>query len=508
MQQSSAIPPGVSPFMRAIITEYQRDAGIVGEEANIGATFAILCTTFYRREQRLHSAVINLSGAGKTTLVESVLKPFRAHRKEMIIDVVRFTGAALERFKDGMDGMILVLSQSVGNEPTSIRPLLSEGKLGLMVVEQPEGSKKHESVILQAEGMPVFITTSTDPNVDPELLRRVVQRTVDESTQQTQRVKKLQASKASTLRLPRLIEFRLVSEILRRLDDFRPHSTIDQVLVPFAEAISDSLPDDLEIRSKLPQFLKLIQSIALLKAITYRGLFEVEITKPVKAKLRIALAYAEDLTDALFIAGSSFFHLIPATAQAILDFLSTQIDNNVAQQVEGYKACTVREIQSKLKLPNSTIHKYAEFLADKGLILKEQKANDRNVEVNLYTYTPLAIERDTFDLSKFSFISWYKKEFTEKGFNIRYSKLENPLEIALLSSVEDTFYACVEKVKNPSPRTSGDTFYATEKDTVTELPKEKVAYCPQCDTAYGAPDAKISREHTSLTGHVLEVREA
>ena len=315
------IPDSVSPFTRSIIVTYQGDAGIVGEEANIGCCFYVFCTKEMRREQRLHLAVINLSGAGKTTLVENVLKPFRERAKGEIIDVVRVTGPALERYKEGMDGKILLLSQSVGNEPTSMIPLLSEGKLGLMVVEQAEDGHKKESTILEVKGMPVFVTTSTDPNIDPELLRRVIQRTVDESEEQTRKIKELQAMQASSIRLPSLTKFRLIETILERLKDARPGSTIDQVLVPYAKMLEEKLPDDLEIRSKFPQFLKLIQAIALVKAVCYRGIFIVGIEKPIKQGINVVIAGLGDFYDALFLAGASFFRLIPATASAILEYL-------------------------------------------------------------------------------------------------------------------------------------------------------------------------------------------
>ncbi|MDG6996413.1 MAG: hypothetical protein JRN52_10870 [Nitrososphaerota archaeon] len=486
IDMSQPIPISVSPFVREIIRQYQLDGGIVGEETNIGTTFFILTTKDMRREQRLHEAVINLSGAGKTTLVENVLKPFREHRKEDVIDVVRFTGAALERYKGGMDGKILLLSQSVGNEPTSVRPLLSEGKLGLMVVEKPEGSSKMETTILEAEGMPVFVTTSTDPNVDPELLRRVVQRTVDESPQQTARIKKLQAMQASTFKLPSLTKFRLISDTLRRLDEARPKN-IDQVLVPYADEIQVKLPDDLDIRSKLPQFLKLIEAIALVKSVCYRGLYEVEISTPIKQTSRVVIATLEDFYDALYLAGVSFFRLIPATASAILDFLSHQVGVNSISNEEEYKKCTIREIQRELKLPKSTIYKYADYLADRGFINKDKEKNENNVEVSLYSCNPLKITDAQFELASFNFRQWFDDAF--KGLKVRYAKVDSPIELPILASVEGISYACVNVSKMTLSRTVEGISYQNQKEKDSSF-KEKVdqqtnGYCKACDTDYG-----------------------
>lgn len=473
----------VSPLLRAIIRTYQKDGKIVGEEANIGSTFLILCTKEFRRQQRLHEIVVNLSGAGKSTLVETVLEPFREHRSEDVIDIVRLTGPALERYENGMDGKILYLSQTIGNEnePTSMRPLLSEGKLGLLVMEKPEGKRKMESTIIAVKGMPVFISTSTDPQIDPELLRRVVQRTVDESPIQTERIKKFQAEQASSLDLPSLTRFRLIHSILEKIEEARPHN-ITKALVPYASEIEKRLPNDIEIRSKLPQFLKLIEAIALIKAVCYRGHFEVAVEKPVKENIRIVLATSGDFSDAMFVATASFFRLIPATASAILDYLSMQIESKVStltDQIEGYAKCTIKQIAKELKLPNSTIHKYAEALADKGLINKEKALNDKNVEVNLYQYSPLAVEDSNFELKDFDWKAWYNEQFTKRRLRIRYVKVDNPLELSLFSPFDESapFSVSVEDSKNDLLRMRGegedyplhacveDTFHET-KDSV------------------------------------------
>jgi hypothetical protein len=420
----------ISKLESYIIREYQTDAGIVGEEANIGLTFHVLVTKSFRREYRLHEAIINLSGAGKSTLAEGLIKPFREFREEDIVDVVRITGPALERYDD-LDGKILLLSQSVGNEPNSIRPLLSEGKLGLMITEQKEGSHKFEAKLVQKKGMPVFITTTTDPNTDPELLRRVIQRTVDESAEQTKRIKVKQALNASTIQLPKLSRFRLVKGILEQIQSENPKN-IEQVIIPFARQIEANLPDDVEIRSKLPQFLNLIRSIAIVKSLCYRGYYELKAIKI--PPIRIAIATIEDFNDAKYMAGEAFFHLVPATAQAILEFLSSRTeivkDDHTGEIKEQYNLCTIRQIQEKLRLNASTIAKYANKLADQGLILKEKKTKgESKVEVNYYQYLPDTITDTNLELKDFNFRAWFDAEIIGKDFKLTYQKIDSPLEL-------------------------------------------------------------------------------
>jgi hypothetical protein len=66
-----------SPFVRAIVSELQRDGQVVGEERNLGAAFFALLTKDLRRRQRLHIVMLSLSGSGKSTLAEAVLRPFK-----------------------------------------------------------------------------------------------------------------------------------------------------------------------------------------------------------------------------------------------------------------------------------------------------------------------------------------------------------------------------------------------------------------------------------------------
>lgn len=517
----SSIPKTVSPFVRAIIEEYQKDAGIVGEEANIGSTFFIFCTKDFNRDLRLHEAIVNLSGAGKTTLVENVLKPFREFRKEDIIDVVRFTGAALER-SESLDGKILLLSQAVGEEPTSIRPLLSEGKLGLMVVERREGSNQFESKTYEVDGMPCFVTTSTDPNIDPELLRRVVQRTVDESTEQTKRIKVKQALNVSTIRFSNLSTFRFTSAILRKISEERPKN-VEQVVIPFGKEIEALLPDDLEIRSKLPQFFKLIQSIALVKALCCNG-YHIAHSETSKTTQRIVIAAVEDFTDALFLAGASFFHLLPATAQAILDFLSSEISK---EKIEEYRKCTIREIQVKLKLNASTIAKYANQLADKGLITKEKILNDRKSEVNLYQFNAGTIRDTSLQLKGFDNKAWIKSETNDQKITLTQLPLENALELKVLvpetvlpyiSSTHDsevnpaksereldvsgqkraTSESCVNLGKTPTITHESEVPHFQPENNIP--PGKSPRYlCNQCDTDVGTEEGL--KEH--VRGHKL-----
>ena len=128
-----------------------------------------------------------------------------------------------------------------------------------------------------------------------------------------------------------------------------------------------------------------------------------------------------------------------------------------------------------------------------------QERNEKNVEVNLYQYAPTPLVNSAFDLKAFDFRKWFDGEFSEKGFKIAYRKVDNPLELSLLGSVEDTFYSCVEKHFSPSPRISGDTFHQEGRVPLASvIPSgEPVLTCSTCKAAF--TKAETLKEH--LRGH-------
>ena len=291
------------------------------------------------------------------------------------------------------------------------------------------------------------------------------------------------------------MKFRLVKAILEQIDKERPKN-VDQVIVPFASEIESKLPDEVEIRSKLPQFVKLIQSIALVKALCLNGYNTV---KTEKMSIRVVIATLEDFQDALFLAGPSFFHMLPATSQAILDFLASRIEGEGDK--EAYAKCTVRQIQEKLKLHVSTINKYAKQLADMGLIDREDTTKEgTNVKLCLYQYKPNTIIDTGLDLNEFDFQAWKKTAIDDMGFVLEELKLETPLELELLTQKEHTFFSCVnigvapiitheKKIPSFQPKTT------IEPSKVMDSTNPK-GYCSKCDTEYG--DLNVYHEHIKM----------
>ena len=93
-----------------------------------------------------------------------------------------------------------------------------------------------------------------------------------------------------------------VERVISRVRDYRPHSKVDRVVIPFAGKLEEKLPDNLEMRWNHLTFLKLIASVVLVKAISYRGFYNVvpEAESPPIEDLpmKIAIATIADFEDA------------------------------------------------------------------------------------------------------------------------------------------------------------------------------------------------------------------
>jgi hypothetical protein len=414
-----------SPFTSSIIDEIHKFSPIVHEESNIALLFFGFCTKEYRRELRLHSVVQNLSGAGKSTIVNGVLEPFKKACPEDVVEVSRFTGPALQRYPN-FDGKILSHSQSFGDEPQTILPLLSEGDLSIMVTEKEESSNRFTTKVLTAQGMPSFVSTSVG-QLNAQLARRVMLPTVDESAQQTREILKAQARAFSELQPRALQEYPLIRRIISKLKSPAPlaslSSTLEAVVIPFGPLLEQKLPDNLEMRSNFPKFLKLIASVALVKSCAYRGFYEVT-TDPErprkKHKSTIAIAITEDFNDAYRMAGKGFFQPLSAAQSMILDYLGKQMEVNQIDRLESYRKVRMRELQKETKLSRSYLVEITKFLSDSGLILAEQ-LEESGHKVMEYQFVKPALEIGDLDPGESSPESWlegksYRKIEVEEAF--------------------------------------------------------------------------------------------
>lgn len=237
---------------------------IVGEENNIKLLWLACISKDLPKRNRLSAIIASQSSAGKSTLVNTVLEPFQ----EDVIDFTDYTPAFLSRQEIIMNGKILKMEQIERTNDkkqvsiSNLKFLLTEGVLKIGVVDKNEKGKNVPRT-LQVNGIPVFISTSTNYNIDPETLNRTLLMQVDESETQTKRVVSHIFSSYSHLTINNKWNIELVKLKKLALTYKQYAHQIRDIVIPFGAKIESKIPiSDVTIRRDLPKILNLTCIVA------------------------------------------------------------------------------------------------------------------------------------------------------------------------------------------------------------------------------------------------------
>ncbi|ACP35850.1 transcriptional regulator TrmB [Sulfolobus islandicus L.S.2.15] len=118
---------------------------------------------------RIHLNIVGQSGAGKSSVVKSVLKYLDDNIK---FDATRFTEKSLGYLDIyTFDGKVVFLEQIDNQNIAYLREAMSEEKICTYVTEKvttEDGTETHKTIKKCIEGQPAFITTSVSDRVDLE----------------------------------------------------------------------------------------------------------------------------------------------------------------------------------------------------------------------------------------------------------------------------------------------------------------------------------------------------
>ena len=399
-----------SSFIQNIISVYHKN-GLVGEDRNIAKVFLAAISKYLPAQYRIHIIVFSQSSAGKTTLLKTVTEPFKEH----VHNYSRFTGAGIDRREESFDGKIILYEQLNGFESSSLKLLLSEGELTILVADRG-ADNRIKSVEKRLEGMPVFMTTST-AQIDDELLNRVMPLSMDESEEQTKAIIQKQAENFTIIGSnDSITKWSEIDQIKSCYEKIRP-STIFSIAIPFAKNLVSDLPLPLTIRRDLKRLFKLVQIIAYAKHIDaksdeyQRPIIELSQVKGVSKKVIVALP--EDLHDALWCFGEnlaeSFYQVFGRAKEvysALCEFSKEKTD-------EG---ATVRDITNNLKgLKQKSVYSYLEMLCNSDLATKD-KAGNKNI------YFPTNNEFQKIDMNATftpeDFDKWLTSQMKDRSYTV------------------------------------------------------------------------------------------
>jgi len=391
---------------------------IVGEENNIKTLFCACVSKDLPRSNRISVIIASQSSAGKSNLVNNVLQPFI----DDTIDYTEFTSAFLKRTEVILNGKILKIEQmEKTNEHkqvtmSSLKHLLSEGKLKTGLVDKNE-KNQNKAKTLEVTGIPVFISTSTNFNFDPETLNRTFLMEIDESKEQTKKIINHQFKKYSTLEIhdkwkEELEELRNLAKIFKGI----AHQ-ITQIIIPFGDKIEAKIPiNDITIRRDLQKILNLTCVIAVIHCANRirvqnnngQDFIQDQFGKTEKHYTYTLVAEPSDFKEALEIAGKTIKQTLNKINDSSMKVLNQFRDVYVDNKAEGV---TVKDMARALHKSDNRTRELLNQLWSSGFITR-----DEGSKTKLYSPTDKQFEdinTDDIECSQDELVNLIKEQIAD-----------------------------------------------------------------------------------------------
>ncbi|MEX0764727.1 MAG: DNA primase, partial [Nitrosopumilaceae archaeon] len=398
---------------------------IVGEENNIKFLFCACISKDLPRDYRSSVIITSQSSAGKSNLVNSILEPF----KDDVYDFTDYTPAFLQRQEVNMDGKIFKMEQMERKNDkkqitmSSLKFLLSEGILKIGLVDRNEKGK-NESKTLQVNGIPVFISTSTNYNIDPETLNRTFLMQVDETETQTKKIVSHIFQKYSTLRIndtwtEELSELKKLAKIYKEL----AHRITD-IIIPFGDKLFDRIPTaDVTIRRDLQKILNLTAVITFIHASNRMRIKDNDGKNFIKDQFGntenlytyALVAELSDFKEAFEIAGTTIKQTLNKLNESSMEIYNSFV-KVYNENLDGVK---IKQMAKELRLSDNRTRELLNQLLNSGFLSRE-KTSSRE-----YIYFPT---EKKFEEIKTDDIEFTKEEL-DKLIQIQICKHSGRLEV-------------------------------------------------------------------------------
>jgi len=392
---------------------------IKGEENNIKFLFCACISKNLPRKYRSHVIITSQSSGGKSNLVNTILEPF----KEDVLDFTEYTSAFLNRSQSDMDGLIFKMEQMEKTNDkkqvslASMKFLLSEGKMRIGLVDKNEKGQNTPKT-LEVNGIPVFISTSTNYNMDPETINRTFLMQVDETEEQTKRIITHVLNEYSSINygtewetnLQKLYE---ISQIYKEVS-----KQFKGIYIPFGDKISDIIPSiNLTMRRDLKKILNLTCVIAFLNFTKRQkipfdgGQYFYDNLKANKMSSYYLIAEPEDFKQALAIGGETIQQTLNKINSSSMDIYKIFMKLYNENPLGGV---TTSDLKTMTSLSQNRVGELLKQLYDMGFLRRDKEGKE-------FRYFPTE--------KKFENIQSKDIEFTEEEFDLWLeSQGLNPVE--------------------------------------------------------------------------------
>jgi len=367
----------------AILFRYKQALShlVAGEDKNSVLLFLIGLTSHMKKV--LGAIIMGESSTGKSHLMNSVLK-FYSNTESY----TRLTEASPDRIAKDYSHKILCVGELHGAEKaqSSLRVWISEGKLRLLTTTRGEDGKITTEV-LETNGVPCFITTTTSVNPDEELLNRLFLISIDESEAQTKKVLEYEAIEFID---PDFEEKTKPSQILIDALNFLALTPFKEVLIPYADQLAKNFPSgNVKARRDFKKLCFIIGAVAYLhqfqRPIVYRTKFaQYIVALPIDFLMAWQIA-EEGMKETLMN--------IQKRSMAVLELFNDE-------------SFTSRQVANKTKLSQNRAREILNNLVDFGYLTKDtsqkehsysRKENiDKNATINDFEVSCLAFGEKEF----------------------------------------------------------------------------------------------------------------
>lgn len=394
---------------------------IVGETNNKKMIFLACLTKDLPNDYKFSIIVVSRSSSGKTNLVKNILKPFQK-------DVIHYTNASDSFNMRTLEyvGKSIIFKEQLETVDDKGRAtmrdmkfLLSEGEIKTGISEKKDG--KWNATTYENKGIPVFITTSTNPNTDIETMNRLFVLSIDESENQTKQIVKNITREHSTPNFNDLWSEKLenLKGLVSLYQDLSKNT--DGIIIPFLDKIENQIPIiNHEMRRDYSRIIQLCKVIAFVHSPIRKKIqdnegkiFPTDQFNTEKLYSYTVIAELSDFQEALEIGKNAIIQTLNKLDEKSIRVLQCVKDLSLKGQLTNAK-----EVSLNVDLSQNRAGEILRNLMNNGFLTRDKI--DRE-----FIYTSTKKKLETIDFQDVQFT----EQDLEAWFNENYSNQKDRYEI-------------------------------------------------------------------------------
>ena len=393
---------------------------IIGETNNKKILFLACMSKDLPQENRISAMISSSSSAGKSNITNRILDAF----SDDVIEYTQFTDSFYMRKlgNTSLDGKIIKIEQMEKENKEGqadmfrLKHQLSEGKTKTGLSERNEEGK-WEAKDMIVDGYPVFISTTTNPEIQIETINRLFLIELDESKEQTARITKQVLSQYSTLKKQNTWGIQ-INEIKKLTAIYKKRAReIKSVIIPYGPKLEKLFQNaNMELRRDLKKILNLTCVIAFSHFARRKALAEV-VTVP-KDSFEVQKEYhyhliadVEDFEEAIKIGKDVIrqtMNKVNSTTIQIIEIVK-QLDN-----LSDGNGCEISQISNEMGYSQNRMRELMKQGIEAGLVLTKRN------EHNKYSYFPSAkpiqtVLDNSVEFTDSEFDEWLESITSEQG---------------------------------------------------------------------------------------------